>query len=214
LYNGEVELRLLDLTDVRQKYGESVSEYLRQFRETRNMCYNLTIGEKDLANLAFVGLSSYLREKMEGQDFIDVNQVLQRAVVHENRARDQRSHSQFWESDTREKEKQGVNFVEEDATDDSDIEVCITEWVDSAKGKPITCSFLKPNTSHKDEMRSTFDVSKCDKLFDILVQGGLIKLKDGHTIPTAKLLAKKKYCKWHDSYSHTTNECNYFQRQV
>jgi hypothetical protein len=83
-----------------------------------------------------------------------------------------------------------------------------------SQGKPITCSFLKPNTSHKDEMRSTFDVSKCDKLFDILVQGGLIKLKDGHTIPTAKLLAKKKYCKWHDSYSHTTNECNYFQRQV
>jgi hypothetical protein len=214
LYNGEVELRLSDLTAVRQKYGESVSEYLRQFRETRNMCYNLTIGEKDLANLAFVGLSSYLREKMEGQDFIDVNQVLQWAVVHKNRARDQQSHSQFRESDTREKEKQGVNFVEEDATDDSDAEVCIIEWVDSTKGKPITCSFLKPNTSQKDEMRSTFGVSKCDKLFNILVKGGLIKLKDGHTIPTAKLLAKKKYCKYNDSYSHTINECNYFLRQV
>jgi hypothetical protein len=25
---------------------------------------------------------------------------------------------------------------------------------------------------------------------------------------------KKTYCKWHDSYTHTTNECNYFQRQV
>jgi hypothetical protein len=25
---------------------------------------------------------------------------------------------------------------------------------------------------------------------------------------------KKKYCKWHDSYSHTTNECNYFHWQV
>jgi hypothetical protein len=23
-------------------------------------------------------------------------------------------------------------------------------------------------------------------------------------------LAKKIYCKWHDSYTHTTNECNYF----
>jgi hypothetical protein len=28
------------------------------------------------------------------------------------------------------------------------------------------------------------------------------------------MLAKKTYCKWHDSYTHTTNECNYFRRQV
>jgi hypothetical protein len=65
-------------------------EYLKRFRETWNRCYDLTIGEKDLAELAFVGLSSHLREKMEGYDFADVNQVLQCAMVHENRARDNR----------------------------------------------------------------------------------------------------------------------------
>jgi hypothetical protein len=54
----------------------------------RNKCYNLTIGEKDLADLAFAGLSSYLKEKLEGQDFLDVNQVLQRAMVYKNHARD------------------------------------------------------------------------------------------------------------------------------
>jgi hypothetical protein len=42
----------------------------------RNRCYNLTIGEKDLADLAFAGLSPYLREKMEGLEFVDVNQDL------------------------------------------------------------------------------------------------------------------------------------------
>jgi hypothetical protein len=47
-----------------------------------------SIGEKDLADLAFSGLSSHLREKMEGHDFTDVNQVLQCAMIHENRARD------------------------------------------------------------------------------------------------------------------------------
>jgi hypothetical protein len=40
---------------------------------------------------------------MEGQDFADVNQVLQQAVVHENRARDHRSHGRFKESTFREK---------------------------------------------------------------------------------------------------------------
>jgi hypothetical protein len=97
-YNGEVELRLFDLTAVRQKYNETIHEYLWRFRETQNKCYNLTIGEKDLADLAFARLSLHLREKMEGQEFIDVNQVLQRAVLHENSAKDHRSHSRFKES--------------------------------------------------------------------------------------------------------------------
>jgi hypothetical protein len=41
----------------------------------------------------------------------------------------------------------------------------------------------------------------------------VIKLTKGHVIPIAGQLAKKKYCKWHDS-SHLTNECNYFYREV
>jgi hypothetical protein len=54
-YNGKVELRLSDLTSLRQKYTETVSNYLRRFREVRNRCYNLTILEKDFADLAFGG---------------------------------------------------------------------------------------------------------------------------------------------------------------
>jgi hypothetical protein len=75
-YNGEVELRLSDLMAIRQRQNEMVVEYLRRFRETKNKCYNLTIGEKDLVDLAFVGLTSHLKEKLEGQEFMDVNQVL------------------------------------------------------------------------------------------------------------------------------------------
>jgi hypothetical protein len=33
-------------------------------------------------------------------------------------------------------------------------------------------------------------------------------------IPTTDQLARRKYCKWHNSFSHTTNECNYFLRQI
>jgi hypothetical protein len=39
------------------------------------------VSEKDLANLAFAGLSSYLKDWMEGHDFTNVNQVLLRALV-------------------------------------------------------------------------------------------------------------------------------------
>jgi hypothetical protein len=63
-------------------------------------------------------------------------------------------------------------------------------------------------------MKFTFDVTKCDKLFDLQLQNNIIRLKGGHVIPTVEQLARKKYCKWHDSFSHTTNEYNYFRRQI
>jgi hypothetical protein len=65
-YTGEVELSLSNLTSLRQKYTETISDYLRWFREFRNRCYNQTIAEKDLANLAFEGLTLYLRDKLDG----------------------------------------------------------------------------------------------------------------------------------------------------
>jgi hypothetical protein len=75
-YNREVELGLSNLTSLRQKYTETVSDYLRRFREVRNRCYNLTTAEKDLADLAFAGLTPYLRDKLNGQEFSDTNQLL------------------------------------------------------------------------------------------------------------------------------------------
>jgi hypothetical protein len=59
-------------------------------------------------------------------------------------------------------------------------------------------------------MRYTFDVMKCDHLFDLLLQEGVIRLTKGHVIPNDDVLAKNTYCKWHDSYTNITNECNYF----
>jgi hypothetical protein len=100
--------------------------------------------------------------------------------------------------------------VDENLFSDDNDEVCIAEWVDTPKGKPMMCSFLKPRPEKRDEMKFTFDVSKCNKLFDVLLHNNIIKLKGG----TVEQLVRKKYCKWHDSFSHMTNECNYFHRQI
>jgi hypothetical protein len=50
---------------LREKYTKTVSDYLRRFREVRNRCNNLTIAENDLADLAFAGLTPYLRDKLD-----------------------------------------------------------------------------------------------------------------------------------------------------
>jgi hypothetical protein len=171
-YNGEAELRLSNLTTVRQKHNDIVPEYLWRLRETKNTCYNLTIGEKDLADLAFLGFSSYLRQQLEGHEFFDVNQVLQRTMVYKNRAKDQKAYSRFRDNGHKDREKGGVNYLEDNPASDEEGEVCVAEWVDMPRDKPISCSLLRQGAGRKDEVKYTFDVSKCDRLFDVLVKGG------------------------------------------
>jgi hypothetical protein len=65
-----------------------MAEYMRRFRDTQNKCYSLTIGEKDLAEMVFAGLMSSIKDKLEGHDFSDMNQVLQHALAHENRTKE------------------------------------------------------------------------------------------------------------------------------
>jgi len=80
-YSGETELRLTDLILVKQKYNESVSEYIRRFRDVKNRCFSLIIAEKDLADIAFSGLLAHIKDRLEGQQFSDINQVLQKSLA-------------------------------------------------------------------------------------------------------------------------------------
>jgi hypothetical protein len=79
-YSGDTELRLSNLTAIKQKHNEPIGDYIRRFRDTRNQCFNLNISDKDLANLAYSGLSPHLKEKLESHVFFDVSHVLQRVV--------------------------------------------------------------------------------------------------------------------------------------
>ena len=59
-----------------------------------------------------------------------------------------------------------------------------------------------------------FDITKADKIFDLLLSEGLIKLKPYHKIPSEDELKNIKYCKWHNATSHDTNECKVFRQQI
>jgi hypothetical protein len=166
--------------------------------------------KKDLADLAFAGLTPYLRDKLDEQEFSDTNKLLQHALPYENCAKS----SRFRDNANKDKEKDHVNFMDEEVDNEEGNRICVAEWVENLRDKPISCYFLKPNGGRRVEMGYTFDVSKCDHLFDLLLQRGVIQLTEGHVIPNADILAKKTYCKWHDSYTLTFNECNYFWRKV
>jgi hypothetical protein len=122
-----------------------------------------------LADLAFVGLTPYLRDKMERQEFSNTNQLLQCALPSENHAKS----NLLCDNANKDKEKHHVHYLDDEVEDEEGNEICVAEWVEKPGDKPISCSFLKPNGG-RDEMKYTFVVSKCDCLFDLLLQGGVI----------------------------------------
>jgi hypothetical protein len=62
--------------------------------------------------------------------------------------------------------------------------------------------------------RYNFDIIKVDKIFDLLLREKQIQLPAGHIIPSAEELGKRRYCKWHNSGSHATNDCKVFRQQI
>ena len=175
----------------------SVHDYIRRFRDVKNRCFSLTIAEKDLANLAFSGLLAHIKDKLEGQEFLDVNQVLQKALAQENRAKENKKYSRFEDNRSKEEDNHAATALNYDSNSASasedDVNICVAEWVQASKSKSFACSALKPTPARKEEIKYTFDVSKCDLIFDMLLQGKLIRLREGHVIPSPTELAIRAY---------------------
>ena len=123
----------------------------------------MVISEKDLAELALNGLRSHIKEKLEGYEFLTINQVLHRALAQESRSKES-----MFKSD-----RLGMHVLHGDSLDAENSEVYAAKFVWSSSDKPSTCASLKPIPKNwHDEVKYTFDVSKCDRIFEELAKLG------------------------------------------
>jgi hypothetical protein len=141
-YSDDTEHRLSYLTVIKQKHNEPAANYIRRFRDTSNQCFNLNISDKDLADLAYSGLTPHLKEKLESHAFSDISQTLQWAPDYESRAKESRSFSRSSEKPSNEHH---VNMDEysSESSDNEDADMCVAEWSWGSKSKPLVCSSLK-----------------------------------------------------------------------
>jgi hypothetical protein len=54
-FSGINEMKITDLTRLKQRNDETVAGFVQRFREDGNKCYSLNLGDKQLAELAFQG---------------------------------------------------------------------------------------------------------------------------------------------------------------
>jgi hypothetical protein len=203
-FSGDYELDLVDSVALRQEKDESVSDYIRRFRDTRNRCFQIHLIDKQLAGIAFDGLRYYLKEKLEGIQFFMLAQLHQKALACESRSKELVKTVHH-----------NVHIVEHNqgSSDDELKKVYTAEIVWPEQAKPSACSSLQSvQKKRQEEVKFTFNVSKCDKIFDELLKNGNIKID--YTVPLADKIKRRAYCKWHNSFSHATNDCNVFRRQI
>ncbi len=166
----------------------------------RNRCYSLALTDSKLADLAFQELLTPFKERFLAQDFESLAHLAQKVTLHKQRFLEAKKNFK--------KVNHGYPYVS-DSEEDNDPEVAAAEWARNTK--VVTCQLVK--SLGKDE-RYDFDITKADKIFDLLLWEKQIQLPAGHSIPSADELGKRKYCKWHNTRSHTTNDCKVLRQQI
>ena len=78
-------MKLSNLTATKQRYNEPVHEYIQRFREMRNKCFSLSLTDAQLADLAFQGMISPIKEKFSSEVFDSLSHLIQKVTLHEQR---------------------------------------------------------------------------------------------------------------------------------
>ena len=72
-YSGMEEMKLADLTNLRQRNDESVAAFIHNFRDVKNQRFSLVLSDQQLAEVAFQGLLPHIKEKYASQEFYSIS---------------------------------------------------------------------------------------------------------------------------------------------
>eukprot|EP00256_Glycine_max_P062132 XP_014631525.1 uncharacterized protein LOC106798860 [Glycine max] len=188
-YMGQSKISLKELASVRRKAPESIDDYLNRFR---------LLKARDMAQLA--------------------DRVRQLERLKAEKARNSKFHK-----------KEKVAYVETNDSDQEfdiiyeDIEDNEVDLAELKPGPPYVCKLLRPSNGKNpvepknDKFVSktyTFDITKCDEIFDLLVTDGQIVVPKGLKVPPIEQQKKRGYCKFHNFLGHKTSRCVLFRDLV
>ncbi|RYR26745.1 hypothetical protein Ahy_B02g061050 [Arachis hypogaea] len=116
-------------------------------------------------------------------------------------------------------QKEKVAYVTmESSEEELDFETEI-DLAELKKGPPYVCSLLKKLSSSeksndsklKSGKKYSFDISKSNQIFDVLLKDKQLVLPEGRILLSVKDLKGKPYFKFHQATSHSTNSCVRFR---
>ena len=218
-YMGQSKINLKELASIKRKFTEPIYEYLNRFRLLKSRCFTV-VPEHELVEMAVGGLDYSIRKKLDTQYLRDMAQLADRGRQVERlkaeKARVSKNHK---------KERIAYIEAEEENIDDSqdpyDFDQFEIDLAELKEAPPYACKVLLPSNG-KDSVESerndkfpkkiyTFDITKCDEIFDLLVKDGQLIVPPNLKVPPLEQRKKRGFCKYHNFLGHKTSQCFLFR---
>jgi hypothetical protein len=220
-YLGQSKISLKELTSVKRNHTESINDYLNRFRLLKARCFT-QVNEHELVEMAAGGLNYSIRKKPDTQHLRDMTQLADR-VRHVERLRAEKAITQKYHK------REKVAYIESNERN-QEFDIAFgnvkTKEVDIAELRPgpsYTCKSLRPSDGNNHVEPSneryvpktyTFDVIKCEEIYDLLVADGQVVAPKDLNIPPLKQHKKRVFCKYHNYLGHDTSRCSLFRDLV
>ncbi|XP_058741183.1 uncharacterized protein LOC131613539 [Vicia villosa] len=212
-YMGQTKISLKELASIKRKFTEPIDDYLNRFRLLKVRCFTV-VPEHELVEMAVGGLDYSIRNKLDTQYLRDMVQLADRVrQVERLKAEKARANKSY--------KKERVTYVEVDEgepeifEDQYGFEDCEVDLAELKEAGPYTCKMITPsNGKNPVEVEKndkfpkktyTFDVTKYDEIFDLLVKDGQMVFPPNIKIPPLEQRKKRGYCKYHNFSGHKTS---------
>ncbi|CAL9000943.1 unnamed protein product [Prunus brigantina] len=214
-YQTNREITVVELARMSQATNESPRDYLQRFKTCRNWC-RTNLPEREFVKIAEEGLEFEYRKKFQGIEFRDMHDLINKvdryaSLLKEEVQKKAASKGTYYRNPVVSyAENDGPTEAENDEVDMSSAEVNVD--------KPFICKGLVKTDNSRTKVPDakfatretkayTFDLTRAEAIFDLLLTEKKVKLSFGHKIPKPEELKGKTFCKYHSSWSHNTNNC-------
>ncbi|XP_020411117.1 uncharacterized protein LOC109946773 [Prunus persica] len=212
------EVTISDLAALKRNEHEPAPDFIARFRKLKMKC-RIPLEERHFIQMAQTALKISLRKRFDGMLFGDLAELADKASKYEELLREEQQKRNSSKGTYYKTPSSSVHLVE---VESEEREIAVAEM---AKLKhPISCKALtKPPKDHKppsfirgfvpnkptQNKVYSFDLTKVDALFDeMLLQKAI---ETSHRLPKPDELKGRQYCRWHNSWNHSTNSCVVFK---
>ncbi|XP_058732818.1 uncharacterized protein LOC131604393 [Vicia villosa] len=221
-YEGHSKISLVKLSSIKRRFAETIDDYLNRFRSLKAKCFTQVPGH-ELVQMAAGGLNHSIRKKIDPTFVKSLSQLADRVRHLELLRLEKVRHTKA------KAKKEKVAYVDYDDTDpiyEADYISTTEAEIDLDEMKPgptYECKSLFPskgknvsvdNNSKFPAKTYTFDISKCEEIFDVLVKDGQILVPPNAKLPPLEQRHKRGFCKYHNYLGHSTSQCFLFRDLV
>ncbi|CAL8084352.1 unnamed protein product [Prunus armeniaca] len=168
-------------------------EHISRFKKHKMKC-RIPMEERHFIQMAQVALKISLRKRFDGMLFGDLAELADKASKYEELLREEQQ---------KRNSSKGTNYK----SPSSSIHMALTKPPKDQKPPPLTGGFV-PNKPTQNKVYS-FNLTKVDALFDEMLLHKAIETP--HRLPKPEELKGRHYCKWHNSWNHSTNSSVVFR---